>query len=89
MQAKRYNDNKVREKEIRNFIGAMSGDTSKGVFVTTSEFDAAAVRKASQAHHKIILIDGSKLVDLMHQHNVGVQVKEIYEVKELDEDFFE
>ena len=89
MQAKRYNDNKVREKEIRNFIGAMSGDTSKGVFVTTSEFDAAAVRKASQAHHKIILIDGSKLVDLMLQHNVGVQVKEIYEVKELDEDFFE
>jgi restriction system protein len=89
MQAKRYNDNKVRETEIRNFIGAMSGDTSKGVFVTTSEFDAAAVRKASQAHHKIILIDGSKLVDLMHQHNVGVQVKEVYEVKELDEDFFE
>src|SRR5690625_253362 len=33
-QAKRYNENKVREKDIRNFIGAMSGDTSKGVFIT-------------------------------------------------------
>ena len=30
-QAKRYNENKVREKDIRNFIGAMSGDTRKGV----------------------------------------------------------
>jgi restriction system protein len=39
IQAKRYNENKVREKDIRNFIGAMSGDTTKGVFVTTSERD--------------------------------------------------
>ena len=36
IQAKRYNENKVRETDIRNFIGAMSGDTHKGIFVTTS-----------------------------------------------------
>ena len=88
-QAKRYNENKVREKDIRNFIGAMSGDTSKGIFITTSTFDDAAVKKAKEAHHSIILVDGAKLVDLMHQYNVGVQVKTIYEVKELDNDFFE
>jgi len=88
-QAKRYNENKVREKDIRNFIGAMSGDTSKGVFITTSTFDDSAIRKAREAHHSIILIDGSKLVDLMHQYNVGVQVKITYEVKEIDNDFFE
>lgn len=89
IQAKRYNENKVREKEIRNFIGAMSGDTTKGIFVTTSTFDDSAKKKAHDAHHKIILIDGNKLVDLMHQYNVGVQIKITYEVKELDEDFFE
>ena len=89
IQAKRYGENKVREKEIRNFIGAMSGDTSKGVFVTTSDFDKGAITKAHDAHHTIILIDGDKLVDLMHQFNVGIQVKETYELKELDEDFFE
>lgn len=89
VQAKRYNENKVREKDIRNFIGAMSGDTSKGVFVTTSEFDTGAVEKAEQATHKIILIDGKKLVDLMHKFGVGVQVRNTYEVKEIDEDFFE
>lgn len=88
-QAKRYNENKVREKDIRNFIGAMSGDTSKGVFITTSSFDDSAIRKAREAHHSIILIDGAKLVDLMHDYNVGVQVKTTYEIKELDNDFFE
>ncbi len=88
IQAKRFTENKVREKDIRNFIGAMSGDTNKGVFVTTSLFDKGAVEKAKNAHHKIILIDGIKLVDLMHQFNVGVQIKSVYEVKQLDEDFF-
>ena len=89
IQAKRYGENKVREKDIRNFIGAMSGDTNKGVFVTTSDFDKGAYQKAHDAHHSIILIDGNKLVDLMHQYNVGIQIKATYEVKELDEDFFE
>ena len=89
IQAKRYGESKVREKDIRNFIGAMSGDTKKGVFVTTSNFDKGAVKKAGDAHHTIILIDGIKLVDLMHQYNVGVQIKTIYEVKELDNDFFD
>ena len=88
MQAKRFTENKVREKDIRNFIGAMSGDTNKGVFVTTSLFDKGAEEKAKNAHHKIILIDGNKLVDLMHEYNVGLQIKAVYEIKHLDEDFF-
>jgi len=89
IQAKRYNENKVREKEIRNFIGAMSGDTAKGVFVTTSEFDELAIKKAHDAHHTIILIDGKKLVDLLYQYSVGVQVQDIYEVKVVDDNFFD
>lgn len=88
IQAKRFIENKVREKDIRNFIGAMSGDTDKGVFVTTSLFDKGAEEKAKNAHHKIILIDGNKLVDLMYEYNVGVQIKAVYEVKHVDEDFF-
>lgn len=89
VQAKRYNDHKVHETEIRNFIGAMSGDTSKGVFVTTSSFDNGAIKKAKEAHHSIILIDGDKFVDLMYTFGVGVQVRNTYEAKEVDEDFFE
>lgn len=89
IQAKRFNEGKVREKDIRNFIGAMSGDTNKGVFVTTSEFDEKALEKARSAHHKIICIDGQKLVTLMHEFNVGIQVKTTYEIKHIDEDFFD
>jgi restriction system protein len=89
IQAKRFNDGRVRETDIRNFIGAMSGDTNKGVFVTTSDFDNKALEKARSAHHKIICIDGKKLVELMHQFNVGIQIKTIYEIKQVDEDFFD
>ena len=89
-QAKRYGPhNKVREPEIRNFIGAMSGDISKGIFVTTSSFDESAVKKAQTAHHKIILIDGERLADLLIKYSVGVQITQTYTVKQIDEDFFE
>ena len=89
IQAKRYTDNKVREPDIRNFIGAMSGDTSKGIFVTSSDFDENAKKKAKEAHHTIILINGLQLVELMYKFGVGVQLKNSYEVKALDNDFFE
>jgi len=89
IQVKRYNENKVREKDIRNFIGAMSGDTTKGVFVTTSEFDQQAIKKSHDAHHTIILINGRRLVDLLYQYGVGVQVQNTYEVKAVDDNFFE
>ncbi len=89
VQSKRYTDNRVNEKEIRDFIGAMSSDTEKGIFVTTSSFADAAINKAKKASHTIILIDGSRLVQLMHEFNIGVQIKNVYEVKQVDEDFFE
>lgn len=89
VQVKRYRDKEIRETDIRNFIGAMSGDTQKGIFVTTSEFHDSATQKAKEAHHTIVLVDGFMLSDLMYIHNVGVQLKNSYEVKEVDEDFFE
>lgn len=90
IQAKRYGEgHKVRELEIRNFIGAMDGDVSKGIFVTTSGFDNSAIEKAKNSISKIILIDGDRLADLMIEHNIGIQNKTNYEVKEIDDDFFE
>lgn len=91
IQAKRYaQENKVREPQIRNFIGAMSGDVSKGIFVTTSSFDSSAIKKAKDArNHRIILVDGEMLAKLMMKYEIGVQVKTKYVLKEIDEDFFE
>lgn len=88
-QAKRYTTSNVTEKEIRNFIWAMSGDVSKWIFVTISDFDKWAIQKANNAKlHKIILINGEKLAELMIKYNVWVQVKNTYEIKEIDLDFF-
>lgn len=89
VQVKRYREKEIRETDIRNFIGAMSGDAQKGIFVTTSEFHNGAVQKAKEAHHTIILVDGFMLADLMYTYSVGVQTKNSYEVKEVDEDFFD
>lgn len=38
---------------------------------------------------KIVLIDGKRLVSLMMEYNVGVYVKYTYEIKAIDENFFE
>lgn len=89
-QAKRYTTSNVWERDIRNFIWAMSWDVSKWIFVTTSDFDKKAKEKVRDArNHKIILINWVKLADLMIKYNVWVQVKNIYEIKEIDGDFFE
>lgn len=90
LQAKRYSDNKVNEKEMQNFAGALGcSPVRKGVFITTSYFDERAKRKAESVQGKVIrLVDGEELTKLMIKHNIGVQVKNRIEIKKLDEDFF-
>lgn len=89
-QAKRYTDNSVPSKEIRDFIGALDMQkASKGVFITTSKFSSGAKETAEKASKKIVLIDGKTLADFMIEYNVGVSEKRVYEVKKLDSDYFE
>lgn len=89
LQAKRYSENKVNEKEIQNFVGALGCSiVSKGVFITTSFFDERAKRKAESAQGKVVrLIDGDELVTLMIRYNLGVQTKKTYTIKRVDEDY--
>ncbi|MDB5208249.1 MAG: Restriction system protein [Flavisolibacter sp.] len=91
VQAKKWNDNKIQSKEIRDFIGSLSlRGTNKGVFITTSQFTDDALRTASMnPQNTIILIDGKKLTDFAIQFNVGVQVKKQYELKDVDQDFLD
>ena len=37
---------------------------------------------------KVVLIDGVELAQLMVENNQGVSVKQVYEVKQLDSDYF-
>ena len=91
VQAKKYADgNTVGESDLRNFAGAIdAAGTTKGVFVTTSKFTRAAKRYVERSPKRIILIDGEELAHLMVEHNVGVRRKSNYEIKRLDEDYFD
>jgi restriction endonuclease Mrr len=34
-------------------------------------------------------VDGEKLIDLMLRHNIGVRVVERYDIKEIDQNYFD
>lgn len=92
IQAKRYaEDNAVGAPAIQGFAGALLGNgATKGVFVTTSRFTAAARDSASGYRtHRIILIDGPELAALMVEHDVGVRTVQIVRVQRVDLDAYE
>ncbi len=89
-QVKRYTDNKINAKAIHEFAGAiMANKGTKGIFVTTSDFNKKSLEGVSSLSLNIELINGDKLVDLMYKHGCGVEVEESYQVKKIDEGFFE
>ncbi|GIZ95570.1 hypothetical protein TTY48_01820 [Tsukamurella sp. TY48] len=67
----------------------MDHGAGAGVFITTGRFSRGAVEYAEVVPTRIILIDGSRLSDLMIRYGVGVQIKQTLHVVEVDEDFFE
>lgn len=89
IQVKRYAENNVvGSPEIDGFSGALRRKRAdRGVFITTSSFTSGAKEAARQLN--IALVDGEKLSNLMIQYNVGIQVKETYELYDIDDDFFE
>ena len=91
LQAKKYTaGNTVGENNLRNFAGAIdSAGTSKGVFVTTAGFTRAAKEYVARSPKHIVLIDGEELARLMVKHDIGVRRKMLYEVKRIDEGYFD
>ena len=90
IQAKRWNHgNNVGRRELQGFVGALAGQSgSKGVFITTSDFTHEAL-EYNPSNVKIVKINGKRLAEFMIQYNVGVTVKETYEIKKIDLDYFE
>ena len=83
IQAKRW-ENIVGRPEIQKFAGALQGQRAKkGIFITTSDFTKDALNYIKNIDSKIILIDGSRLAELMIEHNVGVSPVATYEIKKL------
>ena len=90
IQAKHYDrKNIVGSKDIRDFIGALNiKHASKGVFITTSAFSDNAKKSVKAIESKIVLIDGEQLCKYMIEYNLGVSVRQIYEIKQIDSDYF-
>lgn len=90
VQAKRW-ENNVPDKHIRDFTGALAiKGAKKGIFITTSGFTEPAQDFARDlTTKKIILIDGAKLGQLMIKYNVGVLTDRTYDIKLIDDEYFE
>ena len=62
----------------------------KGILITTSDFTKEAIEAVSYSTTvSIVLINGYKLVDLMYEHNIGVGVEKVIQIKKIDNDYFE
>lgn len=93
IQAKRYKlDICIGREDIQKFAGALAGSPSnKGVFITTSHFAKTAFDyvKKLNGSPTIILMDGQELAKHIYDYGLGMQVKEVFEVKELDADYWD
>jgi len=89
IQAKKW-EATVGRPEIQKFAGALQGfRAKKGIFLTTSNFSKEAEDYASRIDNKIVLIDGEQLWNLMIDFSIGVSSVATYEVKRLDNDYFD
>lgn len=90
IQAKRYNENPIGRPEIQKFVGALAGQgAQKGLFITTSKFTKEAEQfVAKNLNYKIVLIDGTRLAELMIDYELGVTTEYSYKIKKIDTEFF-
>jgi restriction system protein len=90
VQAKRLDpDTGVPLREVRDFVGGLEGHrATKGVLVTTSYFPSTAYDFITRVSKRVVLIDGQELANLMIRHRVGIRVKDVYEVRKIDENYF-
>lgn len=88
LQAKRW-ECTVGAKEIRDFVGSLVGcKANKGVFITTSSFTKDAKHYVTTIQHKVVLLDGDALAQLMIDYDIGVSKVVSYEIKKVDLDYF-
>lgn len=91
-QAKRWDPaSTIGRPEIQKFMGALTGvHADKGLFITTAKFSSNAIEYArSVPYVRIRLVDGTMLMNLMIEYNVGVTTAAVYKAKSIDMDFFE
>jgi restriction system protein len=90
IQAKRWDTQAVGRPDIQSFVGALDGQrATKGVFITTSRFAENSRHYVKTITKKVILIDGEQLASYMIDYGIGVNTTSVYEMKKIDNDYFE
>jgi len=85
-QCKRY-AGAVGSGAVRDFRGAMTGRTDKGIMVTTGTFSSEAEKEAVRdGAPPVELVDGERLVEMMKRLELGVEPTTVYVV---NYEFFE
>jgi len=89
VQAKRKQQ-PIGRPDLQSFVGALVGQrASKGVFITSGEFAGTAYEFVKTIQHKVVLIDGNRLAELMIEFGIGVSEVSRYVIKRVDSDYFE
>ena len=89
IQAKKWAGS-VGRPEIQAFVGSLAGlKARKGVFISTSSFSKEAYEYLSRIETRVVLIDGQQLARLMFDTGLGVSVRQTFEVKAVDSDYFD
>jgi restriction system protein len=91
VQAKRYAaGNTVGRPEVQSFAGSLDlHHATKGIFITTSSFSPGAHDFVTKIAKQIILVEGLELAKMLVERGVGVRIVKIYEIKSVDENYFE
>ena len=87
-QAKRYTSGTIGPSYLAEFRGRIQGRYDRGIYITSATFTAGAKEVAEQPGGvEIILVDANRIIDLMIERGLGVQVEPIA-IPRVDEDFF-
>ena len=63
--------------------------SSKGVFITTSDFTEESRDYVTKSSTNIILINGKELINHMIKNNVGIKTKKSIQIKEINKEYFD
>lgn len=90
LQAKRLKPGTVVPiSDVRDFAGSLDArHAHKGIFLTTSHFAPSAVAFCEQVSKRVALVDGRQFAELMIRFNIGVTVRQSYQIKQLDPEYF-
>lgn len=86
-QCKRYKGS-ISAAQMRDFKGTMVGRAERGLYITTGSFTPSARQEAVRdGSPPIDLVDGDRLVNLMRDYRLGINIEQKEEIS-INEDWF-